>query len=131
MTRYLSLADLLRFAEVAVGSEPQVRDFGLLEAAVARPATSVLGEDAYPTIATKAAALLHSLCCNHPLIDGNKRLAWAATAVFLVVNGRPPRADQDAVFDLVMAVAAGELDDVGAIAARLEDLLEAGPTGSP
>jgi death-on-curing protein len=71
---------------------------------------------------SKAAALLHSLCRNHALVDGNKRLAWAATAVFLVLNGRAPRVDQDAVFDLVMAVADGTLDDVRAIAARLEAL---------
>ena len=122
MIRYLTLADLLRFAEAAVGEEPRVRDFGLLEAALARPAATVLGEDAYPTVFSKAAALLHSLCRNHALVDGNKRLAWAATAVFLVLNGRAPRVDQDAVFDLVMAVADGTLDDVRAIAARLEAL---------
>lgn len=62
MTRYLTLEDVLRFLESALGEEPQVRDFGLLEAALARPATTVMSEDAYPTIAGKAAALLHSLC---------------------------------------------------------------------
>jgi death on curing protein len=122
VTRYLTLADLLRFAEAAVGEEPQVRDFGLLEAALARPAATVFGQDAYPTLTTKAAALLHSLCRNHALVDGNKRIAWAATAVFLVLNGRPPRIDQDAVFDLVMAVADGTFDDVPSIAAALENL---------
>ena len=123
MTRYLTLEDVLRFLESALGEEPQVRDFGLLEAALARSATTVMGEDAYPTIAGKAAALLHSLCRNHPLVDGDKRLAWAATAVFLVLNGRPPRPDQDAVFDLVMDVAGGVVDDVGEIASRIEALL--------
>ncbi|HEY2191951.1 MAG TPA: Fic family protein [Actinomycetospora sp.] len=113
---------MLRFLEDALGEEPRIRDFGLLEAASARPATTVLGEDASPTTAQKAAALLHSLCRNHPLVDGNKRLAWAATAVFLVLNGRPPRLDQDAVFELVMEVAGGRLDDVGLIALRIESL---------
>ncbi|WP_255694030.1 type II toxin-antitoxin system death-on-curing family toxin [Actinomycetospora soli] len=94
----------------------------MLEAALARPATTVLGQDAYPTPTTKAAALLHSLCRNHALVDGNKRIAWAATAVFLVLNGRPPRIDQDAVFNLVMAVADGTLDDVTSIAAALDEL---------
>lgn len=122
MTRYLTLDDLLRFAPAALGEEPVVRDFGLLESALARPATTVFGDDAYPSLHAKAAALLHSLCRNHALVDGNKRLAWAATAVFLVVNGRPPRVDQDAAFDLVIAVADGSLDDIGAIAARLADL---------
>ncbi|MCD2187879.1 Fic family protein [Actinomycetospora sp. SF1] len=82
----------------------------------------MLGQDAYPTPTTKAAALLHSLCRNHALVDGNKRIAWAATAVFLVLNGRPPRIDQDAVFNLVMAVADGTLDDVTSIAAALDEL---------
>ena len=95
----------------------------MLEAALSRPATTVMGEDAYPTIALKAAALLHSLCGNHALVDGNKRLAWAATAVFLVLNDRPPRPDQDAVFQLVVDVAGGDLDDLGEIAARIESLL--------
>lgn len=123
MTRYLTLEDVLRFLESALGEEPRVRDFGLLEAALSRPATTVMGEDAYPTIALKAAALLHSLCGNHALVDGNKRLAWAATAVFLVLNDRPPRPDQDAVFQLVVDVAGGDLDDLGEIAARIESLL--------
>ena len=65
----------------------------------------MFGQDAYPSLHTKTAALLHSICRDHALVDGNKRLAWAATAVFLVVNGRLPRVDQDAAFDLVMAVA--------------------------
>ncbi|GAA4925084.1 death-on-curing protein [Actinomycetospora succinea] len=123
MTRYLTLEDVLRFLESALGEEPQVRDFGLLEAALSRPATTVMGEDAYPTVPVKAAAMLHSLCRNHPLVDGNKRLAWAATAVFLVLNHRPPRLDQDAVFHLVMDVASGAVDDVGEIASRIEALL--------
>jgi death on curing protein len=123
VTRYLTLEDVLRFLESALGEEPRVRDFGLLEAALSRPATTVLGEDAYPTVPVKAAAMLHSLCRNHPLVDGNKRLAWAATAVFLVLDGHPPRRDQDAVFRLVMDVAGGELDDVGEIASRIAALL--------
>ncbi|MDN5917227.1 MAG: Fic family protein [Pseudonocardia sp.] len=122
MTRYLSLADVLRFAEAALGEEPVVRDFGLLEAALARPATTVLGEDAYPTIPLKAAALLLSVCGNHALVDGNKRLAWAATAVFLVLNDHPPRVDQDAAFELVIGVAAGALRELDEIAERLARL---------
>jgi death on curing protein len=77
--RYLSVEQALRITRVAVGGPVQVRDIGLLEAAVHRPRASVLGNDAYPDLLTKAAALLHSLARNHPLIDGNKRLAWLAT----------------------------------------------------
>jgi death-on-curing protein len=120
--RYLTLDDLLRFAAAALGEEPVVRDFGLLEAAVARPATTVLRQDAYPSLHAKAAALLHSICRNHALVDGDKRLAWAATAVFLVINGRPPRVDQDEAFELVMSVADGSLSDVETIAQRLVHL---------
>ncbi|MCA1705571.1 MAG: type II toxin-antitoxin system death-on-curing family toxin, partial [Actinobacteria bacterium] len=75
--------------------------------------------DAYPTLHTKAAALLHSLACNHALVDGNKRLALLATYVFLNINGQELDATQDEVFDLVMSIADGSLADVEKIAERL------------
>ncbi len=96
-----------------------VRDAGLLEAAVARPATTLMGEDAYPDLAIKAAALLHSLVCNHALSDGNKRIGWHAAVVFLGLNAHRPALTQQQAFELVMAVASGELRDVAEIAARL------------
>lgn len=105
---YLDLEDLLRMVR-GLGVGP-VRDLGLLDAAVARPRSSAFGEDAYPTIELKAAALLHSLVRNHPLVDGNKRLAWLATVVFLDVNGVEVTLTDDEAFDLVMAAAAGEID---------------------
>ena len=119
MTRYLSLDDLLRIADAAAGVEVVVRDVGLLESALGRPRATVFGEDAYPAIHTKAAALLHSLVRNHALVDGNKRLGWAATAVFLGINGLRVSAGDDEVVELVVAVAAGELTEVSEIAARL------------
>ncbi|HXV94339.1 MAG TPA: type II toxin-antitoxin system death-on-curing family toxin [Pseudonocardia sp.] len=119
MTRYLSLDDLLRIADAAVGKPVVVRDMGLLESALARPRASAFGQDAYPTSLLKAAALLHLLTGNHALVDGNKRLGWAATAVFLGINGHRVRASQDDVVDLVVAVADGSLADVADIAARL------------
>ena len=119
MTEYLDLDDLLVVAADATGAPAQVRDYGLLEAAVARPATSVFGSDAYPTIHAKAAALLHSLACNHALIDGNKRLALLATYVFLDLNGQELCATQDEVFELVISVADGTLADLEKIAERL------------
>lgn len=122
MIRYLSLDDLLRIADAAVGAEVLVRDIGLLESAIGRPQTTVFGEDAYPGLHGKAAALLHSLARNHALVDGNKRLAWAATAVVLGINGHRVEADQDEVVELVLAVASGALTDVGAIAQRLVPL---------
>jgi death-on-curing protein len=117
--RYLSLDDLLRIADAACGVEVIVRDVGLLESALGRPRTTVFGEDAYPDLHTKAAALLHSLARNRALVDGNKRLAWAATAVFLGINGHRVSATNDKVVEFVIAVASGVLDDVGPIAGRL------------
>lgn len=108
MTRYLTLDDLLRIAEAAVSGGVAVRDVGLLESALARPQTSLFGEDAYLDLHLKAAALLHSLAGNHALVDGNKRLAWAATAVFLGVNGHRVLTSDDEVVEFVLAVAAGK-----------------------
>lgn len=119
MTEYLDLDDLLAIARDAIGGEVLVRDHGLLASAAARPQTSVFGEDAYPTLPLKAAALLHSLARNHPLVDGNKRLAWLATYVFLRINGHRVTAGQDDVVDLVLAVASSTLDDLEKIAATL------------
>jgi death on curing protein len=116
VTRYLTVEQALRIARAAVGGPVQVRDIGLLEAAVHRPRTSVLGQDAYPDVYTKAAALLHSLARNHALVDGNKRLAWLATYVFCAKNRVELDADDDRAYDLVIAVASGALDEVDEIA---------------
>lgn len=106
---YLSLDDAL---EVAAGvlNDVRIRDLGLLASAMARPRTSVFGADAYPSLPEKAAALLHSLARNHPLIDGNKRLAWAATRVFCLLNQRDLDYTVDDAETLVLAVAAGHLE---------------------
>jgi death-on-curing protein len=96
-----------------------VRDYGLLEAALARPQATAFGKDAYPDLNTKAAALLHSIARNHALIDGNKRLALAAVIAFYGFNGRRLTLTNDEAYDLVMSVAEGRLDTVDAIAAVL------------
>ena len=116
MTRYLTVEQALRIARAAVGGPIDVRDVGLLESAVHRPRASVLGQDAYPDLVTKAGALLHSLARNHPLVDGNKRLAWLGTWVFLAKNGTVLEPDDDAAYQLVVDVAAGAIDDVDGIA---------------
>jgi death-on-curing protein len=110
-TEYLSLEDLLDLVN-ALGAGP-VRDLGLLDSACHRPRASLLGQEAYATLAGKAAALMHSLACNHALIDGSKRLALLATVVFLRINGLVLDLADDEAFDLIMAVAAGELDAEG------------------
>jgi len=116
---YLTLPELVRVAERAIEGEVLIRDHGLLESAAARPRTTVFGADAYPTLEEKTAALLHSLACNHALVDGNKRLALAATIAFLGVNVRRLTLSNSKAYDLIIAVASGELDDVTVIADRL------------
>jgi death-on-curing protein len=111
---YLDLEDLLRLTR-DVDAGP-VRDVGLLDSAAARPRSSAFGSDAYPTRELKAAALLHSIARNHSLVDGNKRLAWLATVVFLDINHHTTEIIDEAAFALVMDVAAGngDLEDVAA-----------------
>ena len=91
MTEYLDLEDLLGIARAVAGEDVIVRDYGLLESALARPAATVFGQNAYADLHLKAAALLHSLARNHALVDGNKRLAWTACLTFLAINGREDR----------------------------------------
>lgn len=107
MTRFLDLADLLDLVE-RTGVGP-VRDAGLLEAAAQRPRTSVFGEDTYPSIDEKAAALLESLVRNHPLVDGNERLGWVAVVVFYGLNSITLHAPFDPAYDLVIGVAIGDI----------------------
>ena len=114
---YLDLEDLLRLVRVLHAGP--VQDVGLLDSAAARPRSSAFGEDAYPTLELKAAALLHSVVRNHALVDGNKRLAWLATVVFLDLNGHVPSLSHNAAFDLVMDAAAGQAE-MQQIAKRLQ-----------
>ena len=106
-------------ARLTLGPGYAVRDYGLLEAALAHPQATAFGKDAYPDLDAKAAALLHSIARNHALIDGNKRLALAAVLAFYGLNGRHLTLTNDEAYDLVMAVAAGQLDTVDDIAAVL------------
>lgn len=108
---YLTLEDVLGLVN-ALGAGP-VRDLGLLDSACHRPQAGFFGQEAYPTLSGKAAALMHSLACNHALVDGNKRLALLATVVFLRVNGHRLDLTDDEAFDLTMSVAAGQLDADG------------------
>jgi death-on-curing protein len=114
---YLSYDDLLKVAARVIGSQPLVRDHGLLEAAAFRPQASVFGADAYPTLWDKAAAMMESLARNHPLVDGNKRLALAGTVVFLGMNGFRLTMNNDEAYDFTIKVSTGEFESVAAIAA--------------
>jgi death on curing protein len=117
--KYLSLDDLLTIATTATGSEPMVRDFGLLQAAADRPQTTVFGNDAYPSIHTKAAAMLQSIARNHALVDGNKRTAWLATYVFYDLNGYELDAPNDDDPVALMLDVVTEHLEVDEIAGRL------------
>ena len=107
---HLTAEDLLSIAEEILGA-PAVTDVGLLDSSAHRPQASVFGQDAYPTIHDKAAALLDAVVRHHALADGNKRLGWAATVVFYDLNGfdlKPPSVDEPV--ELVVAVAAGHVE---------------------
>ena len=108
---FLDLEDLLGLVS-ALGAGP-VRDIGLLDSACHRPQAGLFGQEAYPTLAGKASALMHSLAGNHALVDGNKRLALLATAVFLRIHGYRLDMTDDEAFDLTVSVAAGQLDAAG------------------
>ncbi len=119
---YLELDDLIDLARTLLGDPPPIRDIGLLGSAAARPQTTAFGVDAYPDLLTKAAALLQSIVNNHALVDGNKRLGWLATAVFLELNGvHASSATNDAVYELVMWVASTNpgLDEITTCLARV------------
>lgn len=119
---YLDLDDLIELAAELLGRPPPIRDAGLLGSAAARPQTTVFGQDAYPDIWTKAAALLQSIVKNHALIDGNKRLGWLATAVFLELNGvAVTHIANQAVYDFVIDITVGrhEVDEIAVMLGRL------------
>jgi death-on-curing protein len=116
---FLELEDLLYIAKRVLEAEPEVRDHGLLEAALARPRATAFGKDAYPTLDEKAAALVHSLARNHALVDGNKRLSLGALIAFYGMNGQRLTFTNDEAFDFIVAVATGELGDVGEISGVL------------
>jgi death-on-curing protein len=108
VTRYLRLDDVARQVDrfgFVVG------DAGLLAAAMARPQASAFGEDAYPNLWLKAAALCQSIDNNQALVDGNKRLAWSVSKVFLAINGYRLRAtaDEGETFMIELVAGAGDL----------------------
>lgn len=120
MTLYIELPQALAVID-RLGLH--VRDRGLLDSALARPASRMFGEDTYPTLDLKAAALLSSLAQNHAMVDGNKRISLILTFVFLRINGALTAFTNDEAFDLVVAVAQSSLtlaEIAVEIAAKLE-----------
>lgn len=112
MTRHLTLEQVLELHRLALkqsGGMDGVRDLGALESAVAQPQMTFGGEELYPTLTDKAAALGFSLVCNHPFMDGNKRVGHAAMETFLVLNGWELAAAVDEQEQMVLRLAAGGL----------------------
>ncbi|WP_282686843.1 MULTISPECIES: type II toxin-antitoxin system death-on-curing family toxin [unclassified Streptomyces] len=121
---YLSSEDILVIAGYACDDmQIVVRDAGLLESAAHRPSAAMFGEEAYPDLIDKVAALLQSLAVNHPLFDGNKRTAWLSCVTFLAMNGVDLRPDIDAAERLVIDVATGETDEIKVISQGLRNLV--------
>jgi death-on-curing protein len=118
---YLTFEDALDLCTLLgerFGTPIVIRDEGLLDSALHRPMSGYGDHEAYADLATKAAALLDSIANTHALVDGNKRLAWMATDVFLRLNGSRPALSPDDATALVLDVAAGKLA-LDQIAARL------------
>lgn len=122
MTYFLTLEDVTELGIVMMaeeGADFLIADVGLLDSALMRPRASAFGEPAYPTLPVQAAALLHSLARNHALVDGNKRMAWAATKLFLRFNNLALRAPSPDIGErFVLDVVDGSLG-VPEIAERL------------
>jgi death-on-curing protein len=119
---YLRPEDVVAMNAHFVG-EGALRDFGLLDSAVHRPQTTIWGEDAYPSLVEKAAALMHSLARNHAFIDGNKRTAAMAVVIFLEMNGSAVHIEDGVLVALALGVAEG-LFDVTDVAQQLKELLQ-------
>jgi len=113
MTEYLGVEQVLALHAAlleATGGAPGLRDKGLLESAIARPAASFGGQDLYPSLAAKAASLMESLVGNHPFVDGNKRIAIATTELLLQINGYRLIADDETLEEMTLAAAASEVE---------------------
>src|SRR5262245_17293935 len=113
MIRYLSVEELLELHRLILegsGGLGGVRDLGGLESALAQPLMTFDGQPLYPSLVEKAAAMGFSLVCNHPFVDGNKRVGHAAMETFLVLNGWELAANVDEQEAVILRLAAGNLE---------------------
>ena len=119
--KYPTFEQVLAVHHAVTGGDERILDAGAIQSAVARPQATAFGEDAYPNVWEKAAALMQSLACNHGFTDGNERTAWTVTMAFLTRNGHrlDPGFDQYAAEELVVAVADGSYRAVADIAGEL------------
>jgi death-on-curing protein len=110
--RYLTTSEILELHRLVIertSGSPGVRDMNLLESAVAQPAMTFGGEELYPTLSDKGAALAFSVIMNHPFVDGNKRVGHAAMETFLVLNGHEIKAPRDEQEQIILQVAEGKV----------------------
>ncbi len=107
--QYLALEDILEIGEALV-PDFRIRDIGLIESAVNRPATTICGQEAYESLSDKIAALMHSIAPNRALIDGNKQLSWLCGKVFATLNEHDFQVSDDEAEKVMEAIASGELD---------------------
>ena len=111
--RYLTLTELFQMHRLLLeqsGGAPGIHSMAALESALAQPHMTFAGEDLYPTVVEKAAALGFSLVSNHPFVDGNKRIGHAAMEVFLILNGYEIDAPVEEQERVILQLAAGELE---------------------
>lgn len=127
--RYLALAEALMIAEAVTGIDTitlaKASQLELLDSALHAPQAGFGDEDFYPGLEQKAAVLAVRIARNHPLPDGNKRLAWQSLTVFLALNGHDLATSADDAVAFMLGVAAGEIDEEGAetwIRERIESL---------
>lgn len=121
--RYLTLDEALHVCK-RLGIGP-VRDLGLLGSAIERPRTTLFGLDAYPDLASKAAAMTESIVCKHALLDGNKRLGWACLVLFIARNGTRIEVQDDEAYDVIVSLAAGRMG-LGDLTAGVAGWIDAG-----
>lgn len=125
MTNYLTKEEVISAHYFMMGrmndaDQAGVKDHGLLDSAVHRPQQSVFGEDAYPSLFDKAAALLESLVKNHCFHNGNKRTAYLVTKSFLLLNGYHLRMERQHAVEFIVDIATG-MHTLEAIAHILEE----------
>lgn len=116
--RYLTLAEALVIAEAVTGIDPvtlaRASRLELLDSALHAPQAGFGEVDFYPSIEQKAAVLAVRIAPNHPLPDGNKRLAWQSLTVFLALNGHTLVAHVDEAVALMLGIASGDIDESAA-----------------
>ncbi len=108
--RYVTIKEILALHKAAIerwGGAAEIRDSGLLQSAIAQPQMTFGGQELYPDVAVKASAFGYSLICNHPFVDGNKRVGYAAMETFLVMNGYELECSVDETEQIVLSVASG------------------------